>query len=372
MEIEKNITKYYCECCDYLASCKQNFYSHKTTRKHQSNSFLNQMEITGNQKEPQKCYLFVCELCNFENNSKQQYDKHLITKKHCLNVLNKKNVLTNVKQNCCDKCDKTFVNASGLWKHKKKCQNILSKNEEIEEPKNSSITSEMFMEFMKKNNELQLFLYEQNKELQNTFIEKTSELQNTIVDQNNKIIELSSKQTMINSNNTNSNNNNNFNLQFFLNETCKDALNITDFINSLQLSVKDFETTGRIGYVEGISRIIINGLKQIDTNKRPVHCTDLKRETVYVKHENEWEKENPEKNKLKWAVNRVAQMNLGQLPNWQLENPECANIDTRQNENLIQYSLAALGGQYKDEENKFMDKIMKNVLKEVIVDKNIS
>jgi hypothetical protein len=134
--------------------------------------------------------------------------------------------------------------------------------------------------------------------------------------------------------------------------------------------VHDFEETGRLGYVEGISRIILNGIKDMDISKRPVHCTDLKRETVYIKHDNQWGKEEPDKKKLKWAVSRVAQMNLNQLPNWQSENPECTNMDTRQNEELIQYSLSALGGQYKEEEDKFMDKIMKNVLKEVVVNKN--
>jgi hypothetical protein len=203
-------------------------------------------------------------------------------------------------------------------------------------------------------------------------MKNSQELQNVLLEQNNKLFELANKQTITNTNSNNTTNNNNqFNLQFFLNETCKDALNITDFINSLQLKVSDFETTGRLGYVEGISRIILNGIKDMDISKRPVHCTDLKRETVYIKHENEWEKENSDKKKLKWAINSVAQMNLKQLPNWQLENPECINMDTRQNEELIKYSLAALGGQYKEEEDKYMDKIMKNVLKEVVVDKNI-
>jgi hypothetical protein len=133
--------------------------------------------------------------------------------------------------------------------------------------------------------------------------------------------------------------------------------------------LKDFETTGRIGYVEGISRIIVNGLKQIDVHKRPIHCTDIKRETVYIKDQDAWEKENPEKNKLKSAVNRVARMNLNQLSKWQEANPDCVNINTKENDDYIQLSLAALGGRCQEEDEKYMDKIMKNVLREVVLDK---
>ena len=149
-------------------------------------------------------------------------------------------------------------------------------------------------------------------------------------------------------------------------------MNIMDFVNSLQLQVEDFETTGKLGYVEGISRIIINGLKQIDTTKRPIHCTDMKRETLYIKHDNSWEKEEPDKTKLKNAVNHVARMNLSQLPLWKKQNPESTVIDTKQNDEYIKYSMAALGGRGDDEEEKFIDKIMKNVIKEVVIDKKYS
>jgi hypothetical protein len=121
--------------------------------------------------------------------------------------------------------------------------------------------------------------------------------------------------------------------------------------------------------VEGISKILIDNLKHIDDTKRPVHCSDLKRETVYIKHADEWEKENDDKKKLKWMVNRVAQMNLAKVNEWQLENPECVNLDTPENEDMLKFSLAALGGQGKEEEDKFMEKIMRNVLKEVTVNK---
>jgi hypothetical protein len=197
-------------------------------------------------------------------------------------------------------------------------------------------------------------------------IRQNKELQNVLVEQNNKIIEMSKPQFVIN-NTTN----NQFNLHVFLNEQCKDALNIMDFVNSLQLQVKDFEATGRLGFVEGISRIIVNGLKQIDVHKRPIHCTDVKRETLYIKDQDLWERANPDKNKLKRAVNIVAQKNLRQLPKWQEENPQCVDINTKENEAYLQLSLAALGGRTPEEDAKYMDKIVRNVLKEVVIDKSI-
>jgi hypothetical protein len=136
-------------------------------------------------------------------------------------------------------------------------------------------------------------LLEQNKELQNKLLEKD----NVLIEQNNKIIELASKQTT-NINTHNNTTNQQFNLQFFLNETCKDAMNIMDFVNSMKLTLEDFETTGRLGFVDGISRIFIKELKKLNTEKLPIHCTDLKRETVYIKDNNIWEKDNEDKRKF--------------------------------------------------------------------------
>jgi len=333
----KNNCLLICEKCDYSTSSKKDYNKHLTTMKHKRRNLGINEQIPDGEKS-QISPQFCCSICEYKTISRKDFLKHENSVKHIkyTNLAKDNGSATN-----CNVCNKMFLNVVELWKHKQRNHNVKTKN---------AITTEMFMEFMK----------------------NSQELQNVLLEQNNKLFELANKQTITNTNSNNTTNNNNqFNLQFFLNETCKDALNITDFINSLQLKVSDFETTGRLGYVEGISRIILNGIKDMDISKRPVHCTDLKRETVYIKHENEWEKENSDKKKLKWAINSVAQMNLKQLPNWQLENPECINMDTRQNEELIKYSLAALGGQYKEEEDKYMDKIMKNVLKEVVVDKNI-
>jgi hypothetical protein len=164
-------------------------------------------------------------------------------------------------------------------------------------------------------------------------------------------------------------NNNSFNLNVFLNEKCKDALNIMDFVNSLQLKLTDFEETGRLGYVEGISKIIVNGLKQMDVHKRPIHCTDVKRETMYVKDKDVWEKENEDKSRLSKAVKMVADKNFQQMMEWQKEYPECTINNTQQNENFIKIMLAVLGGQTQEEDEKNREKILRNIAKEVVIDK---
>lgn len=292
---------------------------------------------------------FNCECCNYITSKKNNFTKHLATQKHILmlSYCKKQNLVAKSKMQCL--CGKTYQHRQSLHTHRKTCtfvyKNALPEMQPTttDAAENGALSSDLLVELIRQN----------------------KELQNVLVEQNNKIIEMSKPQFVIN-NTTN----NQFNLHVFLNEQCKDALNIMDFVNSLQLQVKDFEATGRLGFVEGISRIIVNGLKQIDVHKRPIHCTDVKRETLYIKDQDLWEKANPDKNKLKRAVNIVAQKNLNQLPKWQEENPQCVDINAKENEEYLHLSLAALGGRTPEEDAKYMDKIVRNVLKEIVIDKN--
>jgi hypothetical protein len=316
------------------------------------------METKKYQMETKKYPKFYCEKCNYSTTINSNYEKHKNTKKHLDNVGFSSNSIKSV----CG-CGRMFTNRSGLWKHKPKClltaQTVKNDNGEAVENK---VSSDLFLQAINRTNELQEAFLEQNRELQNKLLEK----ENYIIEQNNKLLELSSKPI---NNTINTINNNQFNLNVYLNETCKDAMNIVDFVNSLKLTIEDFETTGRLGFVEGISRIFIKELKNMEIEKLPIHCTDLKRETLYIKDNDKWEKENDEKRRFKWAINRIAQLNLNQLQNWQLAYPESVINNTPANEKFTELALVALGGRGEEQENKFREKIMKNVLKEVLLDK---
>jgi hypothetical protein len=221
----------------------------------------------------------------------------------------------------------------------------MQNNKEI----SASESSEFLLELMKSNKEMQMFMMEQQKELNNT------------------IMELVKKQGHVTTTITT---NNQFNLNFFLNEQCKNAINIQDFLDNIQLTVADIEATGRLGYVNGISRIFVNKLKEMDVFKRPLHCTDLKRETVYIRDNDTWEKEKDEQPRLKKLVKIMARKNLKQLPAWQEKNPEYAINNSAQNEAFTQLSLTCLGAFTEEEDEKDTQKILRNVLKEIRVDRN--
>jgi hypothetical protein len=304
-------------------------------------------------------------------------------------TINRTNLTNNIScvEFICSNCNKKYNSRVGLWYHKNK--NYCNKEtREVAIPQeaqsiiqgtkltvgSSDIPIELILEVIKQSKEVQNVLIEQNKELQKQLLEHSNKLlenenrllekDNQLIEQNKQILEIAKKPNMINSNN---NNKTSFNLQFFLNETCKDAMNIVDFVNSLQLTNNDFETTGKLGFVNGISRIFINQLKKMDVIRRPLHCTDVKRETVYIKDNDTWEKESDEKKKLNWVVNRIAQLNLNQIQQWQQEYPDSVKNNTPDNEKFTELALVALGGRGEDEIVKFNDKIMKNVLKEVIL-----
>ena len=231
---------------------------------------------------------FYCEICKTKTNNKKDYEKHLLTPKHYkLTDVNKTLTISPEIEVVCDflcqACNKHYKSRVGLWKHKKKC-NI-----------NLKCDDEKSVEVVDKD-QLILMLIKQNSEL----IKETSDCKNMMME----VI----KNGTHNITNTNSHNKT-FNLQFFLNETCKDAMNIMDFVDSIKLQLPDLEKFGKLGFVEGISNIIVKNLNSLDETKRPVHCTDSKREVMYVKDENKWEKENENKQKIRNAIKCIANKN---------------------------------------------------------------
>lgn len=336
------------------------------------------METKGDkksQKIPKIPNIFSCNICDYHTSSNKDYSKHLATAKHEKREKRDKKRQTeteNPKKSpeiefCCELCNKTYSVRGSLWRHQKTC---FDKN-------NPPIfDKELVFSLIGQNKDFQNLLREQTiamREQNAAFLEnsiKIAESNMKFTELSTKLIETPTHNTMLNvMNNSNNITNNQFNLQFFLNEQCKDAVNLIDFINSLKIQVEDLEKTGQLGYVDGISRIFVNGLRELDVYKRPIHCTDLKRETVYVKDENRWEKENPEKEKIKKAIRKIAVKNIQQLPTWQENHPEYSDVDSRENEQYMIISKHSLGGYDEEQDIKYEEKIIKNVLKGVILEK---
>ena len=309
-------------------------------------------------KNPKNPLILCCENCDYNTCNKKDFNKHLKTKKHN-NVVGTTGIVKKIpkipkipkKNNYTCICGKTYIHNSSLWNHKKKCNNIKI---DINEKKNTAIDlvikeqndlKNIVIEVMKSNNELQ----KQNFELQKQVLDVCKNIHPHI------------------SNSNNNSNNKTFNLQFFLNEQCKDAMNITDFINSVTLSLNDLENMGSLGYVNGISSIIIKELRGLDITKRPVHCSDAKRETLYIKDEDKWEKECPENTKMKTAIRTVEKKNIKLISEWTDKHPKFTNSTTKENDEYLQILIETMGGKGDYEKNK--NKVIKNIAKEVIIDK---
>jgi len=308
------------------------------------------MEVFLSPKIPKN---FNCICCYYYTSNKKDYDKHLLTSKH-QKLTNGSNLEVNkIPIYNCD-CSKNFKTQAGLWKHKtkyncskKKCENINNENSEENNESEVKLLTNMVLEVVKQNKEL----INQNQELQN------------------KVIELCKNGTINNTNSHNTTNSHNkaFNLNFFLNETCKDAMNIMDFVDSIQLQLSDLENVGKLGYVNGISNIIIKNLKELDVEKRPVHCTDKKRETMYVKDENKWEKDE-KNNKIRKAIKRVVSKNQRLFPKFKEAHPDCNTYHSKFSDQYNKLILESCGGSGDNDLEK-EEKIIQNISKNVLVDK---
>jgi hypothetical protein len=305
-----------------------------------------------NKKTAEKRQEYICKECNFTCSKSNDWTRHIATVKHQNRTVSNEKRAVQKPLHKCSNCNKEYKAKNSLWYHMKKCPGLVVKQPMQEPLENKRIELDT-----SKSLEIITDLLRQNKELHEQVIEMSKEP---------KIINNITHNNITNSNNTT---NNQFNLNMFLNEECKNALNIMDFVRSLNLTVQDIEETGRLGYVGGMTRIFVNALKDMDVKMRPIHCTDIKRETVYVKDQDTWEKDNTEKNKLKTALKQVARKNLQMLPEWQQQNPDFRILDTPENQQYMQISLSSLGAYSDEESQKQEDKILKNVLKEVVIDK---
>jgi hypothetical protein len=275
--------------------------------------------------------------------------------------------------NACD-CGKILSSRQALSRHKKKCVAVPIENnlniiatDIVKTDELHTIDTHVMIELLKQNQEFKELLIEQQQENQKQQ-QENQKLQSRILETENKLLEAVKESKTINNNCNNTTNHNKFNLNLFLNEQCKNAMNISEFIDNMVLSVDDLKNTGKLGYIDGITKIFTDKLRELDTHNRPMHCTDLKRETLYIKNNDEWSKETEDKKKIKTAIECVANKNLNNLDNWKEENPNHEIMDSKEDKEFVEIITNSLGGMGSDRE-KNKQKIIKNVLKEVIVEK---
>lgn len=294
---------------------------------------------------------YTCTDCKYSTQRKFDYDKHILTAKHFRIINDNENIkkivgptiCPEIKSSVCE-CGKTYKYIQGLYKHKKVC----TMNKPIKQPTNT-IASLVPQDY-----NVMVELIKQNNELQKQIIELSKETKITNTNNN----------TTTNSNNTT--NNNQFNLNFFLNETCKNAINFSEFIDNIQVSYDDLENNAKMGFVSGMTKIIVDNLKQLELNDRPIHCTDVKRETIYVKEEDQWEKDQS-KEVIQKGIQELTRKNMCQLSEWREENPEYNDFDSDLSELSIVMQQHSMAGAKREE---FYPKIIKNLAKETTVDKS--
>jgi hypothetical protein len=319
----------------------------------------------GNEKTPKNAELFYCEFCDFKCCKQSDWNRHSMRAKHKYYENDNKNgnngneiFSKNATPNYICDCGKTYKHSSGLSRHKNanNCLSIQTNNYSREHVTEVKILTNLVLEVVKQNQEL---------------INQHNETQKYNQQLTNKIVEFS-KNCISNTNITNSTNNSHnktFNLQFFLNETCKNAMNIMDFVDSIKLQLTDLENVGKLGYVEGISNIITSNLNALDITQRPIHCADKKREVIYIKDEDKWEKEDEHKNKIKKVIHRVACKNQRLIAKFKEEHPDCLKASSKFSDQYNKIIVESMGGSGNNDREK-EEKIIRNISKNIIIEKD--
>jgi len=310
-------------------------------------------------KSPENPKKYSCNICNHYTSNLKDFNRHILTQKHIRNTSatfsNNTATEKSLHHICCN-CNKEYRDRSGLWRHKKSCLSpTFSNTQKEEEFENKSDDEEHDDDISTK--QLILLMLQQNNKVQDALIEMTKQISTTMTNTNT---------TNTNSNNNSHNqttNNNSFNLQFFLNETCKNAMNITDFANSIKLQLSDLISVGELGYVEGISNIIVKNLNALDITERPVHCTDKKRETIYIKDADKWEKDEDDK-KLKKFIRTIAFKNQNLFPKFKEKYPDYNDSDSVHSDQYSKIVIESLD----DSNPEKQEKIIKNISKAITID----
>jgi len=303
-------------------------------------------------KNPQK---FICENCHYFTCNKKDFNKHIVTLKHKILTSDlqksQKNPQNVINTFVCA-CGNVYKHRQSLFNHRKKCifHKENSENDENDENKSIDFDKEIILDLIGKNQDFQKEMFLDIQKQMLTFMKDNIGCNNS-------------------TNIMNHSNNKTFNLQFFLNETCKDAMNISDFVESVKIQVADLESLGKVGYIEGLSNIIIKNLQAIDVNKRPVHCADQKREVIYVKEDNTWEKEDETNKKLRKAIRMIAHKNICMLKAFREKYPDCEEYDSKKNSQYNTIVYESMGGKGDDDYEK-NSKIIKKIAKVVGIEKS--
>ena len=297
-----------------------------------------------NQKVPKSSNKFFCKACDYTTERESQFNRHILTDKHKRLTTANEKVPKSSKHLC--ECGKEYVHASSLSKHRKVCTVSIKESflEEKQENTSNDAMLNMFSKMMKEN----------------------EELRNLMAEQNEKIVDVmeNSKPSMTTNNNI-INNNQKVNINMFLNNNCKDAINFADFIDRIEVSQNDLENNAHMGFIEGISKIFMDNLKQLSVFERPIHCTDLKREIMYIKDEDKWQKEDDD-HKLNSAIQEVSRKSVNALKSWKETNPDYEDADSAFSNKCLAIQQQSIAGTNREQ---YYPKIIKNVAKELIVDK---
>ncbi len=306
----------------------------------------------------QNAYKFNCLICDFKCCKQSDWNRHILTQKHIKLTNTDINTDINTSNYICN-CGKKYKHRQSLFNHKKTCNKNEDQLMNVVDDKITISDAKMMFEILKQNNEFKELILNQS---------------NQLIEQNKSMMEIvknTNTTNNINNGNINNNNYNQFNIQMYLNETCKNAMTIDEFLDYLQPTIEELEAVAHLGYVEGITRIIMRGLKDLEEEIRPFHCTDLKRESLFVKNpDGEWEKETDEKPLMLKFVKAVARKNFNNVNEWRKLHPNCRYHDSKSNDMFNQIMLNSMSGSTEKEQKANYEKIIKNITKEVVIDKS--
>jgi hypothetical protein len=325
----QNVPKFTCESCDYICSKQSVLNKHLSTDKHKKN-----MNVAKNVPE------YVCSSCDYKCGKEYMLNRHMSTRKHIDRCATSREISTRE----CNNCKKVYSNYKSYWAHSRKCSDNVP---------NVPGFTELINRLLTENQELRTFVMNQS----NTVLEQTNEVMKKIM--------TIQPTTIINNSSGNTNSNNKFNVNVFLDTECKDAMNFEDFVNGIEVSQDDIQNNGRLGFVEGISKIIMDNLNRLSVHQRPIHCTDWKREVLYIKDDNKWTKEIDAK-KIRDAIQVVSQKSIRTLHAWKMSNPDYKRGSSVFSMECIGMQLHSVAGEHRE---VYYPKVAKLVAKHVLVDK---